>query len=71
MMQTTAYGKALAAVRPTMKGHQISFQGESQQPTKKVKTNGTSGVGSVVAKFFSNAGYSRGNRSAVILQPAA
>jgi len=73
--QTTSYGKAMAAVRPSMKGHQISFQGDSQQPSKKVKTNcSTPGaVGSVMARFFNTAtsGYGRSSRSAVALQHAA
>jgi len=75
LLESTAYGKAIAAVRPSMKGHQNSFQGESQQPTKKVKTSGSSsgGMGSVMARFFNSAtsGYGRANRSAVSLPQAA
>ena len=37
--QYTAYGKAIAATRPSLKGHQISFQSETQQPSKKVKSD--------------------------------
>lgn len=65
MTHATAYGRALAAaqaaasgaVRPGMKGHQNSFQGESQQPTKKAKmsTGPTSGMGGVMARFFNTA----------------
>lgn len=51
--QYSAYGKAIAASRPNLKGHQISFQGESQQPAKKVKSD--SGVGSVMARIIQSA----------------
>ncbi|KIX05392.1 uncharacterized protein Z518_06264 [Rhinocladiella mackenziei CBS 650.93] len=49
----SAYGKALTASRPSLKGHQISFQGESQQPAKKVKSD--SSVSGVMARIFSSA----------------
>lgn len=49
----SAYGKAMAASRPSLKGHQTSFQGESQQPAKKVKAD--SGMGGVMARLFSTA----------------
>ena len=39
-----AHEYAMQQQRPSMKGHQISFQGDSQQPAKKVKTNGFGGV---------------------------
>jgi G1/S-specific cyclin PLC1 len=72
---TASYGKGMAAVRPSMKGHQISFQGDSQQPSKKVKTTCTTpgGVGSVMARFFNTAtsNYGRASRSAVALQQVA
>ena len=65
MTHATAYGRALAAaqaaanglVRPGMKGHQISFQGESQQPSKKAKMNSApaTGMGGVMARFFNTA----------------
>lgn len=38
--------------RPSMKGHQISFQGETQQPAKKIKPNG---FGGVMTRIFSSA----------------
>ena len=70
-----SYGKAVTAVRPSMKGHQISFQGDSQQPSKKVKTTCATpgGVGSVMARFFNTAtsNYGRASRSAVALQQVA
>jgi hypothetical protein len=49
----SAYGKALTAVRPSLKGHQTSFQGESQPPAKKVKAD--TGMGGVMARIFSSA----------------
>jgi PHO85 cyclin-1 len=65
MTHATAYGRALAAaqaaasgvVRPGMKGHQNSFQGESQQPAKKAKMSAgpTIGMGGVMARFFNTA----------------
>lgn len=65
MTHATAYGRALAAaqaaasgvVRPGMKGHQNSFQGESQQPAKKAKmsSGSTIGMGGVMARFFNTA----------------
>ncbi len=65
MTHATAYGRALAAaqaaasgvVRPGMKGHQNSFQGESQQPAKKAKMSAgpASGMGGVMARFFHTA----------------
>jgi PHO85 cyclin-1 len=70
MSHATAYGRALAAaqqaaaslgaVRPGMKGHQNSFQGESQQPAKKAKMSAASGgvgsgMGGVMARFFNTA----------------
>ena len=56
MSQAATYGKAVSATRPTVKGHQISFQAESQQPSKKVKTTGPSnGVSAVVARLFNSA----------------
>ncbi len=65
MTHATAYGRALAAaqaaatgaVRPGMKGHQISFQGDSQQPSKKAKMSSApaTGMGGVMARFFSTA----------------
>jgi G1/S-specific cyclin PLC1 len=73
--QTASYGKGMAVVRPSMKGHQISFQGDSHQPSKKAKTAGATpgGVGSVMARFFNTAtsNYARVNRSAVALQQVA
>lgn len=71
----SSYGKAMVVVRPSMKGHQISFQGDSQQPSKKMKTASStpSGVGSVVARLFNTAtaNYGRASRSAVALQQVA
>lgn len=65
MTHATAYGRALAAaqaaasgaVRPGMKGHQISFQGEYQQPSKKAKMSSApaTGMGGVMARFFNTA----------------
>jgi PHO85 cyclin-1 len=66
MTHATAYGRALAAaqaaasgnVRPGMKNHQNSFQGESQQPTTKAKLQAagpTAGMGGVMARFFNSA----------------
>ncbi|EXJ69608.1 uncharacterized protein A1O5_07644 [Cladophialophora psammophila CBS 110553] len=49
----SAHGKTISVPRASLKGHQTSFQGESQQPAKKVKAD--SGVGSVMARFFSSA----------------
>lgn len=60
--QYTAYGKAIAASRPNLKGHQISFQGDSQQPAKKVKSD--TGVGSVMSRIF-NVGSARLGRTTV------
>jgi hypothetical protein len=59
MTHATAYGRALAAaqaaasgvVRPGMKGHQNSFQGDSQQPSKKAKMAAGPTMG-MVARFF-------------------
>jgi PHO85 cyclin-1 len=64
MAQSVAYGKAMAGAKPSMKGHQISFQGETQQPSKKVKTGAASGVASVMTRFFNTAtaGYGKANR---------
>jgi PHO85 cyclin-1 len=74
-MHAASYGKVMAAGRPSMKGHQISFQGDSQQPSKKAKTTCATpgGVGSVMARFFNSAtsNYGRANRSAVALQQVA
>jgi hypothetical protein len=51
-----------------MKGHQISFQGESQQPTKKIKHSASSsnGFGGVMNRFFNSAanGYRVGRPAA-------
>lgn len=49
----SAYNKALTATRPSLKGHQTSFQGESQQPAKKVKAD--TGMGGVMARIFNSA----------------
>jgi len=59
----SAYGKDLSASRPSLKGHQTSFQGESQQPAKKVKSD--SGVGGVMARLFSANNYRLGRTPAV------
>ncbi|EXJ83236.1 hypothetical protein A1O1_06855 [Capronia coronata CBS 617.96] len=48
-----AYTKAMSVSRPSLKGHQTSFQGESQQPAKKARAD--SGVGGVMARIFSSA----------------
>ncbi|EXJ54716.1 hypothetical protein A1O7_10057 [Cladophialophora yegresii CBS 114405] len=58
-----AYGKAVSASRPSLKGHQTSFQCESQQPAKKVKSD--SGVGGVMARLFSANNYRLGRTPAV------
>lgn len=65
LTHATTYGRALAAaqaaasgvVRPGMKGHQNSFQCESQQPAKKAKMSAVpgSGMGGVMARFFNTA----------------
>jgi len=71
--QGATYGQAITVARPTMKGHQISFQNETQQPMKKVKHNtGTTSVGGVVARFFNTAanGYRIGRPAAVPQQVA-
>lgn len=51
------------SARPGMKGHQISFGNENQQPSKKVKAdhNGSGSVSSVVSSFWKSAtgGYRR------------
>lgn len=65
--QYTAYGKAVAAARPNLKGHQISFY--DQQPSKKVKSEGPApahqhSVGSVMSRLF-NAGATRLGRTPV------
>lgn len=57
-----ACSKILAASRPNLKGHQISFQSESQQPHKKVKSD--SSVGGVMARIFT-AGSARLGRTPV------
>ncbi|KAI1626238.1 G1/S-specific cyclin PLC2 [Exophiala viscosa] len=49
----SAYGKTMTASRPSLKGHQTSFTGESQQPSKKVKADST--VGGVIGRIFSTA----------------
>ena len=59
--QHTAYGKALAAARPTLKGHAISFS--DQQPTKKARSDNHS-VSSVMSRLF-NAGATRLGRTPV------
>lgn len=45
------------STRPGMKGHQISFSNDSQQPSKKVKAdhNSSSSVSSVVSNFWKSA----------------
>jgi PHO85 cyclin-1 len=58
----SAYGNVITSSRPNLKGHQISFQSESQQPTKKVKSD--IGVGSVMARIF-NTGSARLGRTPV------
>jgi hypothetical protein len=58
-----AYGKAVSASRPSLKGHQTSFQCESQQPAKKVKSD--SSVGGVMARLFSTNNYRLGRTPAV------
>lgn len=47
----SAYGTAIG--RPSLKGHQTSFQGESQQPSKKVKAE--TGFGGVMNRIFNSA----------------
>ncbi|RVX68780.1 hypothetical protein B0A52_07666 [Exophiala mesophila] len=47
----SGYGKAITS-RPGLKGHQTSFQGESQQPAKKVKSDG---IGGVMNRLFNSA----------------
>jgi hypothetical protein len=58
-----------------MKGHQINFQADSQQPSKKIKTTCATpgGVGSVMARFFNTAAsnYGRAGRSNAALQKVA
>jgi hypothetical protein len=49
----SAHARAMTVSRPGLKGHQTSFQGESHQPSKKVKSD--SGVGGVMARIFSSA----------------
>ena len=53
----TAYANAIHAQRPSLKGHQISFQGDSLQPSKKVKSDDTRAhsVGSMMARFLNSA----------------
>jgi hypothetical protein len=74
-VHAASYGKSMGAIRPSMKGHQISFQGETQQPSKKAKTACATpgGVGSVMARIFNTAtsNYGRASRSAVALQQVA
>ena len=53
-------------MRPGMKGHQISFQGDSQQPSKKVKTNG---FGGVMNRIFGSAAQSYGRVVRTPVQP--
>ena len=57
------YGRAVSTTRPSLKGHQTSFQCESQQPAKKVKSD--SGVGGVMARIFSSNNYRLGRTPAV------
>jgi PHO85 cyclin-1 len=59
--QYTAYGKAMAAARPTLKGHAISFN--EQQPSKKVRSDNHS-MSSVMSRIF-NAGATRLGRTPV------
>ena len=60
--QYTTYGKAISASRPNLKGHQISFQSETQHPAKKARSDGS--VSSVMARIF-NAGSTRLGRTPV------
>ncbi|KEF55138.1 uncharacterized protein A1O9_08791 [Exophiala aquamarina CBS 119918] len=48
----SAYGTAIGG-RPSLKGHQTSFSGESQQPSKKVKSE--TGFGGVMNRIFNSA----------------
>jgi len=53
-----AYGKAMPATGSSLKGHQISFQAETAQPAKKVKSENSTyggGVGASLARIFSSA----------------
>jgi PHO85 cyclin-1 len=58
--QYTAYGKVIASTRPSLKGHQISFQGESQQPAKKMKSDSSGFMARIL-----NAGSARLGRTPV------
>ena len=58
--QYSAYGKAVAATRPSLKGHQISFQGDSQQPSKKVKSDSSGFMARIL-----NAGSARLGRTPI------
>lgn len=53
----TALPAIPSSARPGMKGHQISFNNDSQQPSKKVKAdhNSSSSVSSVVSNFWKSA----------------
>ncbi|KAK5944360.1 PHO85 cyclin-1 [Knufia obscura] len=57
------------SARPGMKGHQVSFNNDGQQPSKKVKAehNSSGSVSSVVSNFWKNAtgGYRRPTQTAV------
>jgi hypothetical protein len=54
------------AIRPPMKAHQLSFQGE-QQPSKKMKVGGGSGSGGgLIARFFGTATVGGGGRPVVV-----
>ena len=63
MTSNSAYGAAIAATRPTLKGHQISFSNDAQQPAKKVKT-ASSGVSAVMSRFFTSASGDKSNKTA-------
>jgi hypothetical protein len=67
MTQNTLYAQAVAATRSTMKGHQISFSHDSQQPKKKVRHDSGISTGNLIARYLNKAtgGAILGNRPAL------
>lgn len=63
----TQYAQAVAATRPTMKGHQTSFSHDSQQPKKKLKSESGTTTSNLIARYLHKAtgGAILGNRPAL------
>ena len=67
MTQNTLYAQAVAATRPAVKGHQLSFSHDNQQPKKKVKHDSGNSTSNLIARYLNKAtgGAILGNRPAL------